>query len=92
MRVRNQVNEGHGPRINPFRDQLFANVNSTSPCCFANSRAERTATTLPRSVRYGSLTDHRVQIRDVRFSPESGHAERLRPLSAISGRPRPRLA
>jgi hypothetical protein len=29
---------------------------------------------LPMNVRFGSLTDHRVQIRDVRFTPKSRHA------------------
>ena len=39
-------------------------------------------------VRFGSLADIGVEIRDVRFAPESGHTERQhrRPLSAISGR------
>ena len=38
-------------------------------------------------VRYGSLADISERIKDVRFTPESGHVERQhrRPLSAISG-------
>ena len=37
-------------------------------------------------VRFGSLADISERTRDVRFTPESGHAERQhrRPLSAIS--------
>jgi hypothetical protein len=42
---------------------------------------------LPSDVRYGSLADIGVQLTDVRFTPESGHAERQhrRALSANSG-------
>ena len=43
-----------------------------------------------RNVCLGSLADIRERTRGVRFTPESGHAERhqRRPLSAISGHPR----
>ena len=39
-------------------------------------------------VRYGSLADISERTRDVRFTPESGHAQRQHrcPLSAKSGR------
>ena len=39
------------------------------------------------NVRFGSLADISERIRDVRFTPDSGHAERKhrRPLCAISG-------
>ena len=39
------------------------------------------------NVRKGSLADISERIRDVRFTPDSGHAERKhrRPLCAISG-------
>ena len=42
----------------------------------------------PSDVRYGSLADIGERIRDVRFTPESGHDQRQhrRPLSANSGR------
>src|SRR5512141_885499 len=41
------------------------------------------------NVRFGSLADISERIRDVRFTPESGHAERQHrgPLCAISGHP-----
>jgi hypothetical protein len=41
----------------------------------------------PTEVRFGSLADISERTKDVRFTPESGHAERQhrRPLSAISG-------
>jgi hypothetical protein len=41
-------------------------------------------------VRFGSLADISERTGDVRFTPESGHAERQhrRPLSANSGLPR----
>ena len=40
-----------------------------------------------RNVRFGSLADISERTKDVRFTPQSGHAERQhrRPLCAISG-------
>ena len=53
----------------------------------AGREASSLGAALPiRHVRYGSLADISERTRDVRFTPESGHAERQhrRPLSAIS--------
>src|SRR6476620_6906825 len=50
----------------------------------AGGQANRRST---RDVRFGSLADISERTKDVRFTPESGHAElqHRRPLSAISG-------
>jgi hypothetical protein len=52
-----------------------------------SNHGEPNAGAYPLNVRFGSLADICVRIRDVRFTPNSGHAQRRHqcPLCAISG-------
>ena len=76
-------NRRRAPRVErsrrcSYRRRLVTDATYVRYRSFADFRA---------NVRYGSLADISERIRDVRFTPESGHADRQhrRPLSANSG-------